>query len=278
MISFTLRILEIFLYLSISIALLINRNTVHRVQIYTSEAYLNCNIDGDNNISTCVSDYGVSESFAVNASYVFGYVLLIGVLFMIASFYLFHLRHVGNIIINSIIIICITVICGAQELSVLLLLWINILLYEIGIYSHNTEFWQQPSTSEYTSKSKIFILSALHLINWGVIFMYLILYMYNSPIPNFIPLLPIFAFTHFIIKRAFHLKYYYGSVLGKFKNNSEIKGMVNNNSTRLDVIMKYERELLNHDLYWSIGIDTGFRLCYFLIYYLGTNNTTIRYI
>ena len=122
--------------------LVLRRDDAHRVKIYHSRAYINCDVDGDDDPSTCISDYTVVRTFSFNAGYVFGSALVISAILALVQMGLqknhmySRVYYIDTIISNSLMTFAVAVVSGIQGMFPLVLMMMNTLNLFVYIPQH----------------------------------------------------------------------------------------------------------------------------------------------
>lgn len=277
------------LYGVVGILLVTRRDMAHRVKIFHGQAYIDCDVDGDNDSNTCVSDFTVVKTFNFNAGYSFGGSLLISSILTLTQS-IFHkghmyskLSYLDSLLGTTLMTFSVAVVTGGQGLSTLILMILNTAVYEIGIYVHDMGFWKGQASDPYNFKTRYALLTTLKMITMGVNLTALIEYWTVSEIPAFIPLMGLSWFGHFLMLRYFTFRYFYGTVpviLGKaqkeersmFKSSGDDTGV-----TRYFVISKEDPFVIDWFDSWKYGITLFFKLFVSLVFYVGTNAIKIEY-
>jgi magnesium-transporting ATPase (P-type) len=272
--------------------MVLRRDDAHRVKVYHGQAYIDCNVDGDNDPNTCLSDFTVLSSFRFNAGYVFGSAFCIAAVLSLVEL-LKHKQHAYSvihyydaIIVNSLITFGIAVICGTQELSTLVLLGLNTFMYEAGIYVHDIGYWNSGTFEGYKHWGRISVLMLLNIITWAVILTGLIEYWSKSNIPKFIPTLGVFGMIHIIMLRIFHYRFFYGTVPGKIVDVSDKEAQklfddkpysTKASQTKYETLVKVKPFVVDWGDSWKNIINLTFRMVIGLVFFVGTNTIKITY-
>lgn len=278
------------LYITLGALLVIRKDDAHRVKIYHSQAYIDCDVDGDNDSSTCVSDYTVVKTLAFNAGYVFGSSLLVSGLISLTQMLIREdhvyssVFYIDTLISNSIMTFAVAVVSGIQGLFTLILMMLNTLMYEAGIYLHDKWFWETSVNCPYRNKAKLAVLIILNAITLGVNVAALIDYWTVSQIPAFIPILMLLWVIHFFFLRYFSYRYFYSTLAGiintsrKSERNSLFqKSQTEEGLTRYEVIVKEDPMVIEWFDTWKNGINFFFKAAIGLTFYIGTNSVKITY-
>lgn len=293
MIYFSGRISNLIMALAYSVMgalLVLRRDDAHRVKIYHSRAYINCDVDGDDDPYTCISDYTVVRTFSFNAGYVFGSALVLSTIFALIQMGL-QKRHVyssiyyiDTIISNSLMTFAVAVVSGIQGMFPLILMMMNTTMYEAGIYLHDIGFWNSPANKPYNNKRKLFVLILLNFFTLAVIVFAVIDYWSVSKIPVFIPIVALVWFVHFIMLRFVSFKFFYGTMLTVLKRGIKSerdsffdKGEVGNGITKYQLIVREEPFSVDHFDSWKNGINFFFKMTVAATFFIGTNNVKIYY-
>lgn len=274
--------------------MVIRRDDAHRVKVYHGQAYIDCNVDGDNNTSTCLSDFTVVSAFRFNAGYVFGSALCIAAMLSLVEL-LNHKHHMyskiyyyDSIIVNSLLTFAIAVVCGTQEASTLILLILNTIMYEAAIYIHDIGFWTTGTFVGYNHWGRISVLILLNVVTWVVILVGLIEYWSksSSQIPSFVPVIGIFGFLHMSLIRFFHYRYFYGTVPSKIidvgdKESQNLFGKekynMKSSRSKYDTLIKVDPFVVDWGDSWKNVINLTFRFVMGLTFFVGTNTIKITY-
>lgn len=269
--------------------LVLRRDDAHRVKIYHSRAYINCDVDGDDDPSTCVSDYTVVRTFSFNAGYVFGSALVISSILAIIQMGLqknhnySRVYYVDTIISNSLMTFAVAVVSGIQGMFPLILMMMNTTMYEAGIYLHDIGYWKSPASKPYNNKAKLFVLILLNFFTLSVNVFAVIDYWSVSAIPVFIPMVMLIWFTHFIMLRFFCFRYFYGTLSAALKRGikSERDSFFDKGSetqlTKYELIVKEDPYIIDWFDSWKNGINFLFKLTVAATFFIGTNNVKIYY-
>lgn len=274
--------------------LVLRRDDAHRVKVYHGKAYIDCDVDGDNDSNTCLSDFTVVHSFRFNAGYVFGSALCIaGIMSLVEIIY--HKQHMYSniyyydaIVVNTLLTFGIAVVCGTQELATLVLLMLNVFMYESAIYVHDIGFWNSGTFDGYNHWGRISILILLNVVTWVVILSGLIEYWVNSTteLPMFIPTIGIIGFINMILMRFFHYHYIYGTIPGKIvdvtdKESQKLfdKEPYNNKSsqTKYETLLKVNPFVVEWGDSWKNICNLLFRMTVGIAFFVGTNTIKITY-
>lgn len=285
-------LLKFICYAIIGIFMITRRDNSHRVKVYHGQAYIDCNVDNDNNSDTCLSDFTVLSAFRFNAGYVFGSAFCIAALLSLYEV-LRHKQHMYStvyyfdaIIVNSIITFGIAVLCGTQELSTLVLLVLNTFMYEAGVYVHDIGYWNSSTFEGYNHWGRISVLILLNVITWGVILSGLVEYWAKSDIPKFIPMLGIVGMIHMIMLRTLHFRFFYGTVPGKIVNVSDQESQklfdtkpysAKASQTKYTTLVKTDPYVVDWGDSWKNIINITFRVFVGLVFYVGTDTIKITY-
>lgn len=278
------------IYFAVGILLVKKRDDAHRVEIYHSQAYIDCDVDGDNDPNTCVSDYTVVKTFRFNAGYVFGSSLIISGFFSFLQALLQKnhgysvIYYVDTLISNSIMTFAVAVISGIQGLFILIMMMLNTFMYEMGIYLHDIGYWNGNAIVPYHNKKRFLLLVLINLMTLSVNVAALIEYWSVSIIPFFIPLIMFLWFSHFVMLRFITYKYFYGTLppvvkRGIDKKESELvffKGNVPD-MPRYDLIRKIEPYVIDWYDHWKYSINLFFKISIGLLFYISTENIKITY-
>lgn len=269
--------------------LILRRDTAHRVKIYHQQAYIDCAVDGDDDPYTCVSDYTVVKTLSFNAGYVFGWSLLMsGILSLLQI--MFQRNHVystvyyvDTVVSNSIMTFAVAVVTGVQGLSTLILMMMNTIVYELGMYYHDRKYWESPCDVPYNRRGRFFTYALLNLITLSINLAATIEYWHVSHIPSFIPLIMLVWFTHFIMLRYFAYRYFYGTLPAvlkkglKSERDTLFEKVGETPSTKYDIIVKEDSFCIDWHDSWKNAINFFFKMSIGLVFYIGTNNVKITY-
>lgn len=274
--------------------LVLKRDDAHRVKVYHGQAYIDCDVDGDDNPDTCLSDFTVISAIRFNAGYVFGAALCIAAMLSLAEL-LYHKQHVYSkiyyydaIVVNSLLTFGIAVICGTQEIATLILLMLNTFMYEAAIYVHDMGFWESGTFEGYNHWGRISILILLNFVTWVVILAGMIEYWAksSSQIPVFIPIIGIVGFIHMIFMRLFHYRYFYGTVPGKIVDVSDKESQQlfddkpynkKASQTKYETLTKVNPFVVDWGDSWKNILNIVFRFIVGLTFIVGTNSIKITY-
>lgn len=267
--------------------LVLRRDEAHRVKIYHSQAYIDCDVDGDNDPHTCVSAFTVIKAFSFNAGYVFGASLVISSILALIQMGLqknhmySRIYYVDTIISNSLMTFAVAVVTGIQGLFTLILMMLNTIMYEAGIYIHDRGYWTGKASEPYDNKGRLFILMLLNFTTLSVNVAALIEYWHVSNIPAFIPLIMLTWFSHFLMLRFFTFRYFYGTMSAVLKRGLKtertlFKGEATELS-RYEVVVKEEPFVVDWFDSWKNGINFFFKLVVVLSFFVGTNEIKIYY-
>jgi hypothetical protein len=272
--------------------MVLRRDNAHRVKIYHGQAYIDCDVDGDNNKNTCLSDFTVVSSFRFNAGYVLGTAFCIAAIMSLVELAR-HKTHMYStfyyydaIIVNSLLTFCIAVICGTQELSTLILLSLTTFVYEAGIYIHDIGYWKSETYSSYDHWGRISVLIFLNIITWSIIITGLVEYWNKSDLPIFISILGIVGAIHMMMLRIFHYRYFYGTLPAKIEdvNDKESQKLFDNepynsksSQTKYETVVKVSPYVIEWNDHWKNVINITFRLIIGIVFYIGTDEIIITY-
>ena len=270
--------------------LVLRRDEAHRVKIYHSRAYINCDVDGDDDPYTCISDYTVVKTFSFNAGYVFGSALVISAILSLIQMGL-QKSHVystvyytDTVISNSLMTFAVAVVSGIQGMFPLILMMMNTTMYEAGIYLHDMGYLNSLAGEPYNNKAKLFVLILLNLFTLSVNIFAVIDYWAVSVIPAFIPMVMLIWFTHFIMLRFVSFRFFYGTTSAILKRGmkSERDSFFKNKGdgsdiTKYQVILKEEPFSIDHFDSWKNGINFFFKMTIAATFFVGTNNVKIYY-
>ena len=270
--------------------LVLRRDNAHRVKIYHSRAYINCDVDGDNDPYTCISDYTVVRTFSFNAGYVFGSALVLSSIFSIIQMGL-QKKHVystiyyaDTIISNSLMTFAVAVVSGIQGMFPLILMMMNTTMYESGIYLHDMGFWNSPANKPYNNRGRLLILILLNFFTLSVNVFAVIDYWSVSKIPVFIPMVMLIWFAHFIMLRFVSFRYFYGTMLAVLKRGIKSERMsffdkdeAGSGITKYQLVVKEEPFSIDHFDSWKNGINFFFKMTVAATFFIGTNNVKIYY-
>jgi hypothetical protein len=270
--------------------LVLRRDNAHRVKIYHSRAYINCDVDGDDNPYTCISDYTVVRTFSFNAGYVFGSALVLSSLFATMQMGLQKkhvystIYYIDTIISNSQMTFAVAVVSGIQGMFPLVLMMMNTIMYESGMYLHDIGFWSSPANKPYNNKGKLFVLILLNFFTLLVNVFAVIDYWSVSKIPIFIPMVMLLWFLHFIMLRFVCFRYFYGTMSAILKRGLKSerdsffdKGGEGGGITKYQLVVKEEPFSIDHFDSWKNGINFFFKMIIAVTFYIGTNNVKIYY-
>jgi hypothetical protein len=276
-------------YATVGILLIVRRDNAHRVKIYHSQAYIDCDIDGDDDSSTCVSDYTVVKTMGFNAGYVFGTALLISAAVSFAQIFIQRdhvyskVYYIDTVLSNSIMTFAVAVVTGIQGLFTLILMMLNTTMYELGIYLHDKWYWETESSCPYHNKGKLVVIMTLNLITMTVNLAALIDYWSVSSIPAFIPLIMLLWYIHFFMLRYFSYRYFYDTlpeVLSRgahSESNSLFDKSSGSETTRYEVVVKEDPFVIDWLDSWKYGLNFAFKIAVALCFYIGTNHVQITY-
>lgn len=272
--------------------LVIRRDDAHRVKVYHGQAFLDCDVDGDNDSNTCLSDFTVLGTMQVNAGYVFGAALCIAAILSLGDLAT-HKEHMYSkvyyydaIVVNSILTFGIAVVCGTQELSTLILLCLSTFMYETGIYVHDMGFWASGIFVGYNHWGRVSVLIMLNVITWSVILSGLIEYWVKSDLPKFIPTVGVFGFIHMVMMRLFHFRYFYGTVPGKLStvSDKEVVTMfdkgpysIEASKTKYETLIKIKPFVVDWGDSWKNILNLTFRMIVGILFFVGTDTVKITY-
>lgn len=274
--------------------LVLRRDYAHRVNVYHGQAFIDCDVDGDNNPDTCLSDFTVISAFRFNAGYVFGAALCLSAIFSLVEL-LYQKNHMYSkvyyldaIVVNSLMTFGIAVVCGTQEAATLVLLMLNTFMYEAAIYIHDIGFWSSGTFEGFSHWGRISVLILMNFVTWSVILAGLIEYWAksSSQIPSFIPVLGIFGFVHMLLLRTFHYRYFYGTVPGKIIDVSDKESQklfdnepynTKSSQTKYETLLKVNPFVVDWGDSWKNILNLGFRFSVALAFFIGTNTIKITY-
>lgn len=269
--------------------LVLRRDEAHRVKIYHSQAYIDCDVDGDDDPYTCVSGYTVVKTMSFNAGYVFGSSLVISSILSMIQMGLqknhdySRIYYVDTIVSNSIMTFAVAVVSGIQGLFTLILMMLNTTMYETGMYLHDKGFWESNAGVQYRNKSRLIVLILLNGITLSVNVAALGEYWSVSDIPSFIPLLTLMWVIHFLLLRFFCFRFFYGTMSSlvkrglKGERDTLFKSEGGTELTRYQVAIKEDPFVVDWFDSWKNGINFFFKMAIALSFYIGTNNIKIYY-
>ena len=273
--------------------LIVRRDEVHRVKVYHGQAYIDCAVDNDDDPYTCVSDYTVIKLFSFNAAYVFGASLILSSIFAIIQMavQVDHMYstvyYVDTMFTNSLMTFAVAVVTGVQSTSTLVLMMLNTIMYETGMYIHDVGFWKSSSTVPYNRRGRLLIYITLNFITLAVNLAALIEYWHVSTIPLFIPLIMLMWFIHFIMLRYFTFRYFYGTSAGIMKRGLKSERIslfgegegtpAGEGKTRYEVVSREADFAIDWHDSWKNAINFFFKVSVGIIFYVGTNRVKIVY-
>lgn len=272
-------------------ALILRRDTAHRVKVYHGQAYIDCAVDGDDNPYTCVSDYTVLKLFSFNAAYVFGAALMVSAVFCVIQMG-YQRRHeysvvyyADSLLSNSIMTFAVAVVTGVQSSSALLLMAINTVMYEVGMYYHDVGYWAADAGTGAcpSSATRFTLYVVLNFITLSVNLVATAEYWHVSAIPAFIPLIMLTWFTHFIMLRFFTFRYFYGtlpSVLRRAADGETASLFKSTTSppTTYDVVRREDPYSVDWQDSWKNGLNFFFKVAVAAIFFVGTSEVEITYV
>jgi hypothetical protein len=270
----------------VGLLIITRRNLSHRVKIYHGQAYIDCAVDGDSDPNTCVSDYTVEKTFTFNAGYSFGTSLLLSSFFHFVQAAVHEKHHYSKVsyldalLSTSLMTFSIAVITGSQGLSALILMILNTIMYEVGIYVHDMEFWKGLAVEPYQFRIRYLMLISLNATTLGVNVAALIEYWSVSHIPVFIPLIGVSWYLQFIMLRFFTYRYFYATLPSIIRSaQREERSMFKSGDVdRFHAIRKEDQYVIDWFDSWKGGISFFFKIFVTLIFYVGTNAIQITYV
>jgi hypothetical protein len=274
------------LYGVVGIFLVLRRDNAHRVQIFHSQAYIDCDVDGDSDTHTCVSDFTVIKAFSFNTGYVFGATLILSAIITFArmckqrAHVYSMLSYLDAVINNTMMTIAVAVVTGIQGLSTLVLMTLNTIMYETGIYLHDRGYWESKANTPYNNRGRLLTLITLNAITMSVNIASLVDYWSVSDIPVFIPFILISWIICFGLLRYFTVRYFYGTlpvVLRKGNGNERDTLFNDTQLTKYDVISKEDPYIIDWHESWKNGIIFFSKMVVAVSFYVGTNNIKIYY-
>jgi len=284
-------IIKFFMYTIFTSIMLIRKDDSHRVRVYHGKAYIDCDVDGDNNSGTCLSDFTVISAFRFNAGYVFGAAFLFAAIIALLEV-IQHKRHMfstliyyDNVVVNSLITFGVAVIAGTQEASTLILLVLISILYESSIYVHDMGFWGSPSNTSYNHWGRIVVIILFNMITWCVVLAGLIEYWISSAsqLPIFVPMLGMVGMAHMLMVRIFHYRYFYGMIPYKIRHASVVEttrlfdDKFDSGINKYDLVVKHDPYVVDWGDSWKNILNVSFRFIVGTIFIVGTNNVKIIY-
>lgn len=282
-------LIKFFFYLSLGTFLLVRNDSAHKVKIYHGQAYIDCEIDGDDNTNTCVSDFTVKDALYFSSDFMLGLAMSFAALFSLLDLLIKKshkysiFQYTDAVIVNPLFIFTVAVLCGNQELSTLILIGINTFMCESGIYIHDMGYWKSRSDKKYNHSKRINVLIVLNMITWSVIFIGLIDYWRFSSIPLYIPFMASLCLIHIFSLRLFHYKYFYRTIAGKlqpkvFAENKKLIATPEIYETKYEKILKLDPYVVDWGDSVKNILNLFFRTSIILIFIVGTNYVKITYI
>lgn len=194
------------------------RNT--KIQLFQAKAFLDCDVDNDNDENTCVSSYTLDRSIEIPLQVFVACAYIISSLsyFLMIVVHVNHelsiFKYVDNILSNTIFMFTFALIGGIQEVKFLAILTTCIFTLEL-LYAYH-DFNLDTSIT-----GKLFItIWILQIVIWTTIIVSTALYIVNAyPIPWFIPTYVYIGLTFNIMIRIFHLRFYYHIIPKKLGYN-----------------------------------------------------------
>lgn len=279
-------------YAVMSLLLVRNREDAYRVKIAHGQMYIDCDVDGDDNKNTCVTDFTVEKVYIFNTAYVLGASLAVSAVCMILQSFLHRRRcmtcklyYVDAVVATTLFTLAIAVVAGLQELSTLVLLLLNTLMYHLGCYVHDHEFWGS-SVMEYKNSMWFFIvLTVINAVTLSVILLNLLLSHVVSYVHTFVSFMTIVWIAHFFIVVYVGFRNKYSTVPSIVERSARLnkqKTMVSIGrappmSTVFEVVKDNEPNVL--DFFHSIRyfVDFSMKLTIAVAFYLSTENLIITF-
>lgn len=205
------RVILFTVYTSLAIVFLLNPSvSKYKVQLFNAKAFMDCSVDNDNNPYTCISSYTMVKIIKIPINILISSAFLFSAFFNIVILLVdlrYIVRHIENIIVNTLIISLISIMGGIQEIKFLSILIACIISMEFMYFYHDFDN-DNMSIKLYAS---IWI---IQFMTWFIIILSNIYYIANSyPIPFFIPsFVGVGLFFMFVI-RILHFKTYYFYVI-----------------------------------------------------------------
>lgn len=274
------------------------------MRIYHGQAFLDCDVDGDNDSRTCVSDFQVVDSFPIDSGLLLAVAMLVSAIFAVAKFSKSKLhsysviRYYDSMITSPMFLVIVATISGTQEMSTLAAILMNSFMVEGGIYVHDMGYWNSRADKKYLQWHRLIVLHLLSIVNWSIVVGLMIEYAVESTLPVFIPFLSIFGLVYTILLRLTHYKYFYGTLSGHLKKmmvlnnvddedddpeddneNSMFKKKKHSFYTKYEIIKKEsgDPEVIDFGETWPNLLSTVYKFLLCLVFYLGTNSVEIYY-
>jgi len=281
-------VLRATIYFSLGITVFVRRDDAHRVRLYHGHAYIDCDVDGDNDPNTCLSDFTVVPTSIFNAGYVVGGALLAAAFLGVCDA-IWNTPHrasafvyIDGVLVNAALNFAIAATCGVQEsLTLALMVLLTGLLY-IGVATADRLTWMSPARSRTVIADLVFMASSL--VIWFVILYSLDDYWATSYLPLYIPCMAAVACVAEFFNRYFVWSYFHRAVPRSLRlvDPEEDASLFGQKSNAFSVPLL--ESLDRADPYVIDWFDSVRNLSNLIaralvgvLFYFGTNDVTIKY-
>lgn len=281
-------VLRALVYFSLGITVFVRKDDAHRVRLYHGHAYIDCEVDGDNDPGTCLSDFTVVPISIFNAGYVVGGALLAAAFLSVcdaiwntahrASYFV----YLDGVIVNAALNFAIAATCGVQEsLTLALMVLLTGLLY-LGVATADRLTWASPARSRTVVADLVFLASSL--VVWFVILYSLNDYWSTSYLPLYIPSMAAVACVAEFFNRWYVWSFFHRSVPNSLRildpeEDASLFGQ-KSNAFSVPLLESLDRsDPFVVDWFDSVRNLSNLiaRTLIGILFYVGTNDITIKY-